>query len=208
MPVESATYISQLDQTNPDGSAPKAEGDDHLRLLKSTLKATFPAFVGAPVTATEAELSRISGLSGNIQAQLDSKAPLASPALTGSPTAPTAALGTSSTQIASTAFVAAAIASVNSQVGASISIDPSAAISATAGQHIVCTNAGAVTVTLPAAPTQGQMVWVTPGNGRTDNVIARNGQLILGLAEDMTIDNPNITVELRFINSTLGWRLT
>ena len=37
------------------------------------------------------------------------KAPLASPALTGVPTAPTAAAGTNTTQIASTAFVAAAI---------------------------------------------------------------------------------------------------
>lgn len=39
------------------------------------------------------------------------KAPLASPALTGIPTAPTAAAGTSSTQIATTAFVSNAIAS-------------------------------------------------------------------------------------------------
>ena len=38
-----------------------------------------------------------------------SRAPLASPALTGTPTAPTAASGTSTTQIATTAFVANAI---------------------------------------------------------------------------------------------------
>jgi hypothetical protein len=40
------------------------------------------------------------------------KAPLASPALTGTPTAPTAAPGTNTTQIATTAFVTAAIPSV------------------------------------------------------------------------------------------------
>ena len=39
------------------------------------------------------------------KSQLDTKAPLASPALTGTPTAPTAVSGTSSTQIATTAFV-------------------------------------------------------------------------------------------------------
>jgi hypothetical protein len=38
-------------------------------------------------------------------------APLASPAFTGTPTAPTAAVGTSTTQVASTAFVAAALPS-------------------------------------------------------------------------------------------------
>ena len=42
------------------------------------------------------------------QTALDFKAPLASPALTGTPTAPTAAPGTDTTQIATTAFVKAA----------------------------------------------------------------------------------------------------
>lgn len=46
------------------------------------------------------------------QGALDAKAPLASPALTGTPTTPTAAPGTNSTQIASTAFVAAALAAL------------------------------------------------------------------------------------------------
>lgn len=45
----------------------------------------------------------------NLQAHLDAKAPLASPALTGTPTAPTAATGTNTTQIATTAFVNAEI---------------------------------------------------------------------------------------------------
>lgn len=43
-------------------------------------------------------------------AALADKAPLASPALTGTPTAPTAAGGTNNTQLATTAFVAAAVA--------------------------------------------------------------------------------------------------
>lgn len=51
-------------------------------------------------TGTQA-ISTVSGL----QAELDLKSPLASPALTGTPTAPTAASATSSTQIATTAFV-------------------------------------------------------------------------------------------------------
>lgn len=45
----------------------------------------------------------------NLTAHLNAKAPLASPALTGTPTAPTAATGTNSTQIATTAFVHAEI---------------------------------------------------------------------------------------------------
>lgn len=47
----------------------------------------------------------------NLTTDLAAKAQLANPALTGTPTAPTAAAGTSSTQIATTAFVATAMAS-------------------------------------------------------------------------------------------------
>ena len=48
------------------------------------------------------------------QTALDDKAPLASPALTGTPIAPTATAGTNTTQIATTAFVLAEIAADNS----------------------------------------------------------------------------------------------
>jgi len=48
--------------------------------------------------------SKITGLVSDLAA----KAPLASPALTGTPTAPTAAPGTNTTQLATTAFVTAA----------------------------------------------------------------------------------------------------
>ena len=53
-------------------------------------------------------ISNIDGL----QSALDLKAPLASPALTGTPTAPTAASGTNTTQIATTAFVGTAVANL------------------------------------------------------------------------------------------------
>lgn len=46
------------------------------------------------------------------QTALNAKAPLASPALTGSPTAPTATAGTNTTQIATTAFVDNAVAGI------------------------------------------------------------------------------------------------
>ena len=52
--------------------------------------------------------SEITGL----DAALAATAPLASPALTGTPTAPTATAGANSTQIATTAFVAAAVAAL------------------------------------------------------------------------------------------------
>lgn len=56
MALETGTYISDLVVTNPTGSDPLAFADDHLRLLKSTIKATFPNVTGA-VTKTHAEIN-------------------------------------------------------------------------------------------------------------------------------------------------------
>lgn len=41
MSLESATYIGQLVDTNPTGTDPKSQGDDHLRLIKSVLQNQF-----------------------------------------------------------------------------------------------------------------------------------------------------------------------
>jgi len=53
------------------------------------------------------------------QTALSAKAPLASPVFTGTPTAPTATAGGNNTQLATTAFVTAAIATALSSSGAS-----------------------------------------------------------------------------------------
>ena len=58
MGLETGTYISDLVTTNPAGSDDPSQGDDHLRLLKTTLKTTFPNVTGA-VTATHTELNAL-----------------------------------------------------------------------------------------------------------------------------------------------------
>ena len=58
MALETATYINQLVSTNPLGSDPIASGDDHIRLIKATVKATFPNITG-PVDVTQAQLNSV-----------------------------------------------------------------------------------------------------------------------------------------------------
>jgi microcystin-dependent protein len=41
MTVETATYIADLQPTNPPGTDPKSQGDDHIRLIKQVLQNTF-----------------------------------------------------------------------------------------------------------------------------------------------------------------------
>jgi len=69
MGLETGTYISALNASNPVTGDNKTEGDDHLRLIKSTLLATFPSVTGA-VTATHTALN--SAASGTFAVSLKS----------------------------------------------------------------------------------------------------------------------------------------
>lgn len=56
MALESASFISQLNVANPLSTDAVSQADDHLRLIKSVLKNTFPN-LDAPVTATPGTLN-------------------------------------------------------------------------------------------------------------------------------------------------------
>ena len=56
MPIESATYLADLNASYPAAGDPVGQGDDHTRLIKSTVKATFPNFTSAALSATQANL--------------------------------------------------------------------------------------------------------------------------------------------------------
>ena len=89
-----------------------------------------------------------------------------------------------------------------------INVTASTAITAVANNHYVLTAGSAATVTLPSSPSSGNVVWITVGNGRTDNVIARNSQNINSIAENMTIDNAYAGIQLRYADATRGWVFT
>lgn len=58
MPLEIATYISGLNSAWPVGASDiKGQGDDHLRLIKSTLQSTLPNLTGA-MTLTHTQLNQ------------------------------------------------------------------------------------------------------------------------------------------------------
>lgn len=76
-------------------------------------------------TVTSTQLGYVAGVTSAIQTQLNTKAPLASPALTGVPTAPTAAVDTSTTQIATTAFVIGQAANANPTMNGTVAIGTS-----------------------------------------------------------------------------------
>lgn len=111
MALETGTYVNALVTSNPASTDGLAQADDHIRLIKTTLKNTLPNATGAitashselnaldgstattaelnvlsGLTATTAELNYTDGVTSNVQTQLDAKAPTASPTFTGDAT--------------------------------------------------------------------------------------------------------------------------
>lgn len=56
MALEIANTINQLVESNPLGTDNKSQGDDHIRLIKKTLRNTFPNITG-PITVSEAAIN-------------------------------------------------------------------------------------------------------------------------------------------------------
>jgi len=75
MGLEIGTTIQSLVSSNPTVEDPVSQGDDHIRLIKAVLKAIFPGVLGqgfaTPITATEAQLNFVTGVTSNIQTQID-----------------------------------------------------------------------------------------------------------------------------------------
>ena len=63
MPLEVASYINGLVSTNPVSTDGLSQADDHLRLIKATIKNTFPNITSV-VTASHAELNKLDGFTG------------------------------------------------------------------------------------------------------------------------------------------------
>jgi len=58
LPLETATFISDLNSSNPAHTDGLSQADSHMRLTKAALKATFPNITGA-VTLTQAQLNAL-----------------------------------------------------------------------------------------------------------------------------------------------------
>lgn len=122
-----------------------------LTITKPTVGGNNNAWGGILNAALDAIKSFVDAL----ETAIGNKADLASPALTGNPTAPTPATTDSDTSIANTAMVQAAIdakrgkfSAVNAQTGTSYT-----PVLADVGKIVTLTNAAAITLTIPANAT-------------------------------------------------------
>jgi hypothetical protein len=137
----------------------------------SSFDGAYSSLTGVPSTFAPSAHSHAIADTTGLQAALDLKAPLANPALTGTPTAPTATAGTNTTQLATTAFVRAEVAALVSaapgaldtldELAAALGDDPNFATTITTSlagkQPLEATLTGLAALT----PTADQLIYAT-----------------------------------------------
>ena len=67
MGLEIVLHLDDLDATNPVGTDPRSEGDDHIRNVKTALLTDFPSISGV-VTSTHSELNFVDVTAGTLTA--------------------------------------------------------------------------------------------------------------------------------------------
>lgn len=137
------------------------------------------------------------------QAALDLKANLASPALTGTPTAPTAARGTNTTQLATTAYVQDGLSTVRSAMELVIVSSANVATLVTNTEYLFNTGGTLRSGTLPASAPLGFKVTVKAIGGQV-RIIA-NGNSIVGVTSgnDLLLADGNSVTLVAYANGQL-----
>jgi len=218
--VEATTYLTAVG------------GSLNLSTLTAT-SANITTMSGTTATYTSAKISNLSSTSANISTLTGTNWSATSLTLTnaltraqggtGLSTTPTngqVLIGNGSGYTLSTITAGSGIIVTNATGSISISASASGGglptmnvvtgttQAAVASNQYVLTNAATTTVTLPASPAAGDTVYITVLNRLTTNVVARNGQNIQGLAENLTLDAPYASAQLRYSDATRGWVLT
>jgi hypothetical protein len=116
-------------------------------------------------------------VSSATQTALDLKAPLASPALTGVPTAPTAAAATNTTQIATTEFVRAEVAALVNSAGSTLDTlgEIATALGNDANLSTTLTNSIALKAPLDSPTFTGTVTVAAAGVAFTDGTQTKEG---------------------------------
>ena len=212
MTIETATYTPQLDATYPASGDAKSEGDNHIRLLKSTIKATWPNLTATAVTPTSADLNTLAGaattggvgLNVATQASTDNSTKAASTAFVSTAVAAAAFASTLPSQSGNggKSIYTDGITASWQSLGGPVTVVSGTTQTAVAGNHYVLTNVAATAVTLPASPTTSDVIWFTVGNNLTTNTIDPGANTINGVAGVLTVDDPYATIFFKWDGST------
>ena len=79
---------------------------------------------------------------------------------------------------------------------------------ATSDKLYVFTSATTVTLTLPASPSNGDSLYIANRSDIATNIVGRNGELIMGLAQDMTLNASQASFKFTYAAGSQGWVIT
>jgi hypothetical protein len=130
---------------------------------------------------------------------------ISAPVLTGVPTAPTASLGTNTTQVATTAFV------MSNAGGLSYTVK-TVNYTAVAKDALFCdTTGGSFSVTLPSSPNNNDFVFIGDGKGYFSlfplTVTTGNGKTIMRDPSNLILNTDNVSITLVYISALNDWRI-
>lgn len=111
MSLESASYPNQLVATNPPFDDPKAQGDDHIRLIKNVLTITFANVAGVVGLAVNTSGNHTWTGTHNFTTASYVSLPAVSTVAT------TPVITSNSTQVATTAFVQSVFGATTQALG-------------------------------------------------------------------------------------------
>ncbi len=194
-----ATQLNDLSDVTITG----ASTGEVLRYSGSSWVDTTLAYAdisGTPTLATVATTGAYADVTGT--PDLSIYAPLASPALTGSPTAPTQTQSDGSTKLATTAYVDTAVAAGGGGGGvtySAITADPSPAVIA---YHYSCT--GTFTITIPTSQAAGSEIRIK-NMGTGTITLDPQGSNIDGISTDYTMDVQYGALTL--VSDGTGWEI-
>lgn len=152
--------------------------DGLLYFLQKIRANATPSMDGTASTGTAKRFA----LQDHVHPSDTSKAPLASPALTGTPTAPTATLGTSTTQIATTEFVANTVGAMTSGVS-DVKIDSTSIV--TSG-----------IANIPTASSSAKGLMTSADKSKLDAISGLTLDIVAGTNVTVTPDTTNGTLTI------------
>ena len=103
--------------------------------------------------------------------------------------------------------VEAIVTSVDGQTG-NVSTNYNAQVISTntnAEKNTIYVLTADLTLTLPASPVAGDSIKISNQSAVATCIVARNGNNIMGIASDLTLDDPTKNFELIFTNAAKGW---
>lgn len=169
------------------------------RFASTIVTGTAPLDVASTTTVTNLSADLLDGQQGSYYA------PIASPTFTGTVTATAfAGSGASLTGLTSGQITTALGYTPGNPGGVAVSVISTNTTAVSGTSYVLTAN---LDLTLPTSPSAGAQVKLSNRSGVITCRVLRNGQNIMNLAEDMTIDDLTASVSLVFADATRGWVL-